>query len=78
MKFKVVKYTFAPGAVGQTRMIQCMGENVNIPQSTATTSKIVKANLSESKAKGLRDKLNGKVDLSGTETIVGYHIAPQA
>jgi hypothetical protein len=77
-KFKVVEYTFNPSAVGQPRMVEVMGRETNLPQTTPTTGRVVKANLSEREAKILRDKLNAAQDYNADlEVIKGYHVRPQ-
>jgi hypothetical protein len=76
-KFKVVEYKFNPSAVGQPRMVEVMGRETNLPQTTPTTGRVVKANLTENQAKILRDKLNAQQDYNAdVEVIVGYHVRP--
>jgi len=77
MKFKVVRYEFNPSEVGKERMVECGGYMCNVPKSTPSTSSVVKKNLTERRAKALRDQLNSKTELSAdVECIVGYRIAP--
>lgn len=76
-KFKVVEYTFNPEAVGKPRMVEVMGRETNIPQTTPTTGRVVKANLTENQAKILRDKLNASQDYADPiAPLIGYHVRP--
>jgi uncharacterized membrane protein len=77
--FKVVEHKFNPSAVGQPRMVEVMGRETNLPQTTATTGRVVKKSLSENQAKILRDKLNAGQDFNADlEVILSYSVMPEA
>ena len=75
--FKVVKHKFAPKLVGQPRMVEILGSEVNLPITTNATARMVKGNMSQSKAQALADKLNDKPSLNEDLTeILTYTVRP--
>ena len=77
--FRVIEAKFNPAAVGQPRMVEVMGAEVNLPQTTTTTGKVYKRGLSKLAAHQLADKLNDKQALvDDLEVIVTYYVRPES
>ena len=76
--FRVIQATFNPEAVGKPRMVEVMGKEVNLPQTTSAPGKVYKRGLSKSAAHQLADKLNDQESLKDDLTVmVSYYVRPE-